>query len=153
MPFGGLVVDADKHLALRAADLHRGALGAEHGLPIVAAADVMLAAGVLHDLVYIQYAGVVVKGHVQTGDLQLLDGDPAEQIVPAFGGEGLERPAALAGHLYPYAHILPAVVVDTDAGKVFAVTVAVRALGLLPRTMGKPQCFYELLRGVVLACK
>ena len=57
----------------------------------------MLAAGVLHNLIYIQYAGVIVKGHVQTGDLQLLNGDPLEQIVPTLGGERFKRPASLTG--------------------------------------------------------
>ena len=97
VPLGGLVVDADEHLALRASDLYGGAFGAEHRLPVVTAADVMLAAGVLHDLIYIQYAGVIVKGHVQTGDLQLLNGDPLEQIVPTLGGERFKRPASLTG--------------------------------------------------------
>ena len=52
-----------------------------------------------------------------------------------------------------YAHILPAVVVDADAGEVFAVTVAVRALRFLPWAVRQAEGFYHLLGRVVLACK
>src|SRR5699024_3811138 len=71
----GLVVNADQDPALGAADLHRGTLGGEHRLPVVRLADEETRLGILHDLVHGQDAGMVIIGHVQTGDLQAVPTD------------------------------------------------------------------------------
>ena len=77
---------------------------------------------------------MIVKGHIQTGDLQTAFGDERKQAGPAQLGDGFKGTAALSGHLHPYAHILPAIVMHADAGEILAVTIAVGPFDLLPWT-------------------
>lgn len=65
-----LIVDADQHLALRAADLDRGAFRTDKNLPIVRLADVHTTLRVGGNAIDIQYAGMIVISDVQTGDFE-----------------------------------------------------------------------------------
>ena len=148
-----LVIDADAGLALRAADHDADAVGAADGLPVAHTADEVLVLGVLGDLVDVQNAGVVIIGHVQAGHMQGILMDKVQQLVPLAGqgSQVLEIPAALAGHLTPYAHILPAIVVDGDTAEIEPVHIAPCALGLRPGTLLQAQGLNKLLRRVLLA--
>ena len=132
MPLTGLVIDADQNLTLRAPDLYGGALGGQHRFPIVRPAHKVTVLRILDDIPHMQDAGMIIKGHIQTGDLQTTSGDERKQAGPAQLGDGFKGTATLSGHLHPYAHILPAIVMHADAGKILPVTVAVCALNLLP---------------------
>ena len=148
-----LVINADAGLALGAADHDADAVGAADGLPVAHSGDEMLVLGVLGDLVDVQNAGVVVIGHVQAGHMQGILMDKVQQLVPLAGqsSQVLEIPAALAGHLAPYAHVFPAIVVDGDTAEIEPVHIAPGALGLRPGTLLQAQGLNKLLRRVLLA--
>ena len=149
--FGSLIINADEYLALRASDLNACAFGADEAFPIVGLADVHSALRILRDFTDVQYTGMVVIGHVKAGDLQSKRADEVKELLPLFHSVGFQRgecfkgAAALTGHLAPYAHIGTAVVVDGNAGKVFAVLITLCAFGVRPRHMGKAKRVNDLL--------
>ena len=147
VPLPGFVVDPDHYLAFGTADHNRAALAGKHGFPVVGTGDEMLLLGIADDLGHIQHAGVIIKGHVQAGDFCLRLDDPGKQLVPANGRKGLEGTAALAGHLAPNAHIIPAVEVDGNGTEILAVTVTVGALYDLPRAILHAQHPDHIIRG------
>ena len=144
-PLRCLIVDTDEDLALRTADLDRGALGAEDGLPVVGAGDEHPGLGIDHHVPDLKYALMIVIGHIQAGDLQTVFPDRPEEGVPAYGGEAFKRAAALAGHLHPGPHIRTAIVMHADASKIFSILIAPCALRDDPGNVAEAQDFNELI--------
>ena len=95
---------------------------------------------------------MVVIGHIQTSDLQAEGANEVKELSPLLHGvsfqrgERFKRAAALTGHFTPDAHIGTAVVVDGNAGKVFAILIALCAFGVRPRHMRETERIYDLLR-------
>ena len=83
VPLTGLVIDTDKHLALRTADLHRGAFGGQHRFPVIRPAHKIAVLRILDHIPDIKDSGMIIEGHVQTGDLQAVICNEREQSWPA----------------------------------------------------------------------
>lgn len=79
--------------------------------------------------------------------------DELKKVRPADLGQGFKGAAALAGHFNPHAHIIPAIVMDGDAVKVFAVPVAAGTFGLRPGDVRQAQCGDQLIGSVLFGCE
>ena len=133
--------------------MNGAAFGAKDRFPVIGSAHIILQPGVLHNLSHIQYASVIVKSHIQTGNLQLLGVNPLEKICPASIGERFESTAALPGKFHPHPHIGTPIVMDTNAGKIFTVEVTMGTFGILPWAMPQSKRSNHFLRSMFFARK
>nr|WP_300688266.1 hypothetical protein [uncultured Oscillibacter sp.] len=111
-----------------------------------------LTSGIIKHSVNIQDTGMIIKGHVQPGDvvaLPLLE-EP-EKSVKISGPVLFEAPAALAGHVQTGPHTRIAVVQNGNAAKVKPFPVSVPAMAqLVPAAALHPQQLHPGLRVLLL---
>lgn len=113
----------------------------------------VLVVTVAEKLLDIQDTGMIIKGHVQPGDvvpLPLLKEpeEPIEIPSPVL----LETPASLAGHIQTGPHSGVSIVQDRDAGEVEPLAVSIPSMAqLVPAAAFHPQQLHPGLRVLLLA--
>jgi hypothetical protein len=89
----------------------------------------VLVVRIIKQLPDIQYPGMVIKSHIQTGDMEaVILGDHPEKTDKVSAAVFLESPASLAGHIQADSHIRIAIIQNRNASEINAVPVAVPAL-------------------------
>ena len=112
----------------------------------------VLVVTVAEKLLDIQDTGMIIKGHVQPGDvvtLPLLE--QPEKSVKISGPVLLEAPASLTGHIQASPHSRVSIVQDRDAGEVEPLAVSVSAMAqLVPAAALHSQQLHPGLRVLLL---
>ena len=101
--FGGAVIDGRTGRAV-------------FNLPCPGSGNIHVGVGIVPQLVNVQNAGVVVKGHIQTGDIVITGAvvQDLHQFFPVDLTIGLEGTAAGTGHVHTDTHVFLSIIQNID---------------------------------------
>lgn len=76
---------------------------------------------------------MIIKSNINTSYVKIAISDNIEKHFIIARAERFKSPATLTGHLTPYAHIITAVIMNTNAIKIKSVPITMHTFNGLPR--------------------